>query len=160
MTQLHLNLPEGFTAHTANLETMPAPTWFGISRLRQDVFVVEQECPYPDQDDRDLEASSLHFWVALRVGRSERIVATLRLLSEDGGSSLRIGRVATAVPERGRGIMTTLLREAIRHCRGRCIDLEAQAHLQSWYEGFGFARTGDQFLEDGIPHVPMCLRAR
>ena len=37
--------------------------------------------------------------------------------------------------------------------------LDAQAPLAGWYAGFGFEVVGEEFLEDGIPHLPMVLRA-
>ncbi len=145
-----------FSAHRAAVKEMPAPTWHNISRLRQDVFIVEQECAYPDLDGRDVEEGAVHLWIENPDGS---VIATLRVLNEHGGTARRIGRVATHPDARGRGVMGRLLTAAIEACAGFEIEIEAQAHLQGWYERFGFVRSGDEFLEDGIPHVPMVRAA-
>jgi ElaA protein len=63
--------------------------------------------------------------------------------------------VATAPAHRHRGLAGRLVRAAIELCGGTPISLGAQAHLEDWYAGFGFQRSGPGYLEDGIPHVPM-----
>lgn len=140
----------------AHLDSLTATQWHHLARLRQDVFVVEQECAYSDLDGRDLEPGTLQLWLEDENGA---VVATLRILHEHGGATRRIGRVATRADARGRGLMGRLLTAAIEACAGFEIELEAQAHLQGWYERFGFVRSGDEFLEDGIPHVPMVRAA-
>jgi len=122
---------------------------YGLCRLRVDVFVVEQECPYPELDGRDLEPATVHLW--LESGKE--IAATIRVL--DDGDSRAIGRVATAAGFRGQGLAARLIEEGIRLCGDAPITLGAQAHLESWYERFGFRRSGPGYVEDGIPHVPM-----
>ncbi len=122
---------------------------YGRCRLRVDVFVVEQECPYPELDGRDLEPATVHLWLE----SGEEIAATIRVL--DDGASRAIGRVATAAGFRGQGLAARLMEEGIRLCGDAPITLGAQAHLESWYERFGFRRSGPGYVEDGIPHVPM-----
>ncbi len=122
---------------------------YGLCRLRVDVFVVEQECPYPELDGRDLEPATVHLWLE----SGEEIAATIRVL--DDGASRAIGRVATAAGFRGQGLAARLMEEGIRLCGDAPITLGAQAHLESWYERFGFRRSGPGYVEDGIPHVPM-----
>ena len=122
---------------------------YGLCRLRVDVFVVEQQCPYPELDGRDTEPGTVHLWVA----DGDRPVATIRVLEEPGGRA--IGRVATAASHRGQGLAGRLLTAGIELCRDATITLGAQAHLEGWYEGFGFRRSGPGYVEDGIPHVPM-----
>ncbi len=122
---------------------------YGLCRLRIDVFVVEQECPYPELDGRDLEPATEHLWFeAAGVP-----VATLRVL--DDGPERAIGRVATAAPARGQGLAARLIEEGIAICGDAPITIGAQAHLEGWYERFGFRRSGEGYVEDGIPHVPM-----
>jgi ElaA protein len=123
---------------------------YGLCRLRVDVFVVEQECPYPELDGRDLEPGTVHLW--FEAGGVP--VATIRVLEEAGGGRA-IGRVATAATHRGRGLAGRLVRRGIELCGEAPITLGAQAHLEDWYGGFGFRRSGDPYVEDGIPHVPM-----
>ncbi|WP_346619149.1 GNAT family N-acetyltransferase [Blastococcus montanus] len=122
---------------------------YGLCRLRVDVFVVEQECPYPELDGRDVEPATEHLWFEA----GGEVLATIRVL--DDGATRAIGRVATAAHARGRGLAARLIEEGIGRCGGAPITLGAQAHLEPWYERFGFRRSGPGYVEDGIPHVPM-----
>ena len=124
-------------------------TLYNILRLRVDVFVVEQECAYPELDGRDLEPGARHLWAE----SSGEIVATLRML--DDGAAVRIGRVATAAGARSSGLAGRLMQRALELAGDREVVLEAQSYLQGWYERFGFVRVGEEYVEDGIPHVPM-----
>jgi ElaA protein len=133
---------------------LDARTAYLLWQLRGCVFVVEQDCAYLDLDGRDLEPGTRHLWVE----DGDRPVAYLRMLEEPDGSR-RIGRVLTARSHRGRGLAERLVREAITGLDGRACRLDAQAHLEGWYARIGFARCGADFVEDGIPHVPMLLAA-
>jgi predicted GNAT family N-acyltransferase len=133
-------------AHFAELTPFEV---YGLCRLRVDVFVVEQECPYPELDGRDTEPGTVHLW--LESGGAP--AATIRVL--DDGATRAIGRVATAAAFRGRGLAARLMAAGIALCEGFPITLGAQAHLEGWYEQFGFRRSGPGYVEDGIPHVPM-----
>lgn len=124
---------------------------YAVARLRQDVFVVEQECPYPDLDGRDLEPGTRH--VLLEEGAD--LVGYARVL--DDGDRWRVGRVLLARSARGRGLADVVMREALVACVGRPVVLDAQAPLAGWYATFGFSVSGPEFLEDGIPHLPMWL---
>jgi ElaA protein len=123
---------------------------YRILRLRVDVFVVEQACPYPDLDGRDAEEGALLVWAE----EDGTVLATLRLLRDDE-HTLRIGRVATAAAARSRGLAGLLMQEALGHSDGAAVVLDAQSPLEGWYARFGFQRSGPEFIEDGIPHVPM-----
>ena len=131
------------------LRELDPVTLYEILRLRVDVFVVEQECAYPELDGRDLEPDALMMWVS----QGGSIAAHVRLLCD--GEDRRIGRVVTSADARSRGLAAELIRDAIRRSEGRTIRLDAQAHLEHWYARFGFSASGPQFIEDGIPHVPM-----
>ena len=122
---------------------------YGLCRLRVDVFVVEQECPYPELDGRDAEPTTVHLWFE----EDGAVLATIRIL--DDGGTRAIGRVATAASARSRGLAGRLVEEGIALCEGFPITLGAQAYLEGWYERFGFRRSGEGYVEDGIPHVPM-----
>jgi predicted GNAT family N-acyltransferase len=122
---------------------------YDLCRLRVDVFVVEQECPYPELDGRDVEPGTVHLWYE----EGGAVLSTIRVL--DDGATRAIGRVATAAGARGRGLAAGLLRRGMELSAGLPITLGAQAHLETWYEGFGFRRCGPGYVEDGIPHVPM-----
>jgi predicted GNAT family N-acyltransferase len=123
---------------------------YGLCRLRVDVFVVEQECPYPELDGRDTEATTQHLWFEDDDGA---ILATIRVL--DDGPTRAIGRVATAASARGQGLAARLMEEGIALCAGFPVTLGAQAYLENWYARFGFRVSGPGYVEDGIPHVPM-----
>ena len=122
---------------------------YALCRLRVDVFVVEQQCPYPELDGRDVEPATVHLWHEV----DGTVAATIRVL--DDGESRAIGRVATAAGFRGRGLAASLMAAGIELCGNVPITLGAQAHLEGWYEQFGFRRSGPGYVEDGIPHVPM-----
>ena len=122
---------------------------YALCRLRIDVFVVEQECPYPELDGRDTEPGTEHLWF-----EADGVpVATLRVL--DDGAARAIGRVATAAGWRGSGLAARLVEEALASYGDGPLHLGAQAPLEGWYERFGFRRSGPGYVEDGIPHVPM-----
>lgn len=139
--------------HSAPTRDLDVVTLHDILRLRQDVFVVEQQCCYADVDGRDLEPGTVQVWATDDHGS---VVATLRVLREPDGDA-RIGRVATAVPARGRGLAAGLMAAALAGSNPAPVVLDAQSHLEGWYARFGFVRTGAEFLDDGIPHVPMRL---
>ena len=122
---------------------------YGLCRLRVDVFVVEQQCPYPELDGRDVEPATVHLWFE----EDGKVLATIRVL--DDGATRAIGRVATAANARGRGLAARLMEEGIALCAGHPVTLGAQAYLEDWYAGFGFRRSGPDYVEDGIPHLPM-----
>ena len=128
---------------------LDARTAYDVWRLRQDVFVVEQACAYPDLDGRDVEPGTRH--VLLRDEQS--VLGYARVL--DDGDVWRIGRVVLAAAVRGRGLADALIGTALQVCPGRDVVLDAQSPLRDWYAGFGFAVSGPEFLEDGIPHLPM-----
>ena len=131
---------------------LPASALYGILRLRAEVFVVEQDCAYLDPDGRDLEPSTRHLWIE----DGGTVVAALRVLQEEDGAA-SIGRVVTAPSHRSRGLAAQLLRTALATTTARPVRINAQSHLARWYGGFGFEVSGEEFVEDGIPHVPMAL---
>jgi ElaA protein len=131
---------------------LDAATLYRILALRSAVFVVEQNCPYLDPDGRDLEPTARQVWAE----RDDEVLATLRVLTDDGRTA-RIGRVATARAARGEGLAARLMDHALRLTGELDVVLDAQTYLYEWYRRFGFERAGDDFVEDGIPHVPMRL---
>jgi len=122
-----------------------------LIRLRIDVFVVEQACPYPELDGRDVEPGTEHHWIA---DGGLTVACAARTLTEPSGV-VRIGRVVTAPAVRGRGLAAVLMRALVDRHGDAPMVLDAQSHLADWYVTFGFAPAGDEFVEDGIPHVPM-----
>ena len=143
--------------HTARFEQLDTATLYLLLRLRVDVFVVEQHCAYPELDGRDVEPDAVHVW--LTDGDDKAPVGYLRILTEPDGAA-RIGRVAVAPAARGAGIARRLMTAALTHIAERPCVLDAQANLVGFYCGLGFEVTGPEFLEDGIPHVPMSRAGR
>lgn len=135
--------------HVATFDQLTPAQLYGILQLRVQVFTVEQDCAYQDLDGKDQLPGTLQLWQE----QGGQVVSTLRIL--DAGDDRKVGRVATGSAFRGRGSAGQLIRRAIELCAGHAIDISAQAHLQEWYEGFGFVRHGEGYLEDGIPHVAM-----
>lgn len=126
---------------------------YAMCRLRQQVFVVEQECPYPDLDGRDTEVGTRH---VLMTTDDDELVGYARVLDESG-RMWRVGRVVLAPEARGKGLADHLMDTALQVCVDRDVVLDAQSPLAGWYASLGFEVDGDEFLEDGIPHVPMRL---
>ena len=127
---------------------------YEILKLRVDVFVVEQNCPYPELDDKDKSA----WHVYIREGG--KITAYLRVLYP--GVSFDTAAIGRVISTRRRcGLGTTLLQEGIRVARERmnadAIKIEAQTYARAFYELQGFRQTSGEFLEDGIPHIEMTL---
>lgn len=131
---------------------LPVATLYALLRLRIEVFVVEQACPYQELDGHDLDEHTRHFWLAPEGG--DDVVATLRLLEQPEGE-FRIGRVCAARQARGKGAARRLMEAALADVGDRPCVLDAQSHLTGLYEAVGFVRSGDEFTEDGIAHVPM-----
>jgi ElaA protein len=133
---------------------LDAPTLYELLKLRVEVFVVEQACPYPELDGRDLLAETRHFWLEKPDGE---VICTLRLMEEHAGGekAFRIGRLCTKRNFRGQGHTTRLLRAALAEVGDYPCRINAQAYLTEMYAQHGFVRDGDDFIEDGIPHVPM-----
>lgn len=137
-------------------EALDVHRLYALMRLRVDVFIVEQTCPYPDLDGRDAQAGVWH----LLGERCGQLQAYARLLPPGlGFDTPAIGRVIVSASARGSGLAHALMREAIVRCEalwpGQPITLGAQAHLQGFYAAHGFKVCSDGYLEDGIPHVDM-----
>ncbi|RRS00616.1 GNAT family N-acetyltransferase [Glycomyces terrestris] len=128
-------------------------TVYDLARLRQEVFVVEQECAYPDLDDADLDADTVHFWIDRQDGGAGA-AACLRVLRGDG--EWKIGRVCATLAERGTGLSAALMRAALDFLGPEAdVVLGAQTYAAGFYRKFGFAEYGVEYLEDGIPHIMM-----
>jgi ElaA protein len=134
---------------TASFRDLEIGVLYAILKLRSDVFVVEQECVYADPDGRDTEPGTRHLWIE----RNGEIRAYLRILDDNGIQ--RIGRVVTAKSARGEGLAGRLVERALTIIGNRPSVLDAQAYLVEFYAKFGYQQTGPEYLEDGIPHVPM-----
>jgi ElaA protein len=135
-----------------SFDDLDARAAYALWRLRQQVFVVEQESPYPDLDGRDLEPATRH----VLAHDGDELVGCLRVL--DDGTSARIGRVVVAPSARGRGLARELMDAAMTLVAGREAHLDAQTQLGAFYASYGFEVSGPEFVEDGVAHVPMVRR--
>ena len=127
-------------------------------QLRQIVFVLEQKCLYLDADGLDPQADHLLGWQA--DGDRRTLVAYARLVPAGVKyAEPSIGRVISHPDVRGKGAGHALMREAIRLVEvagwGGTIRIAAQMYLERFYEGYGFRRVSDPYLEDNIWHVDM-----
>ncbi len=128
---------------------------YELLALRVSIFVVEQHCPYQEVDG--LDTAAFHLWLRDEEGVMQ---AYLRLLPAGTAfPDAALGRVLART--RRQGLATRLLSAGIAAARERLgaerLVLEAQVYACPLYEKAGFRRVSDEFLEDGIPHVKMCL---
>ena len=123
---------------------------YTILRLRQEVFVVEQHCPYLDLDNHDQNSFHLLVW------ENDDLIAYTRILPPgEIYKEVSIGRVITAEKARRRGIGRLAMDESMRFTMekwGTPIRIMAQSYLLKFYESYGFVKEGEEFLEDGLPH--------
>jgi len=125
---------------------------YKILRLRAEVFVVEQNCPYQDLDNRDQNA--WHLWLE----EDGEVLACLRVFKYDEIHS-QIGRVITSLRLRGKGYGALIFGKGVELSEekfpGAPILIHSQAYAKGFYEKFGFKVSSEEFLEDGIPHCEM-----
>ena len=126
---------------------------YEILKLRAEVFVVEQDCPYQDLDDKDKWAYHLF----LEDDDGSTVIAVLRILPENiAYEDMAIGRVIVKKSHRGQGLSKVMMQKAISFIIDdlgkKRIKLSGQAYLREFYEDLGFERVSDIYLEDGIDH--------
>ena len=126
---------------------------YQIIQLRIAVFIVEQDCPYPDLDDMDQDAQ--HLWIE----DAGEIVCYLRVNpAESRFSEPSLGRIVTKKSHRKQGLAEMLINKAINlvcEKESRAIRISAQCYLEKYYEKFGFLKASEEYLEDDIPHIEM-----
>jgi ElaA protein len=127
---------------------------YKILQLRNEVFIVEQNCPYQDCDNKDVYA-----WHLMGM-KEDSLLAYSRLLAPGiSYSESSIGRVVSSPSTRKTGMGKKLMQESLEQIRNLFhtdnIRIGAQLYLQKFYESFGFKRDGDIYLEDNIPHIVM-----
>ena len=129
---------------------------YEIMALRQEVFVVEQNCPYLDADGKDQQS-----WHLMGRDAAGKLVVYTRLLPKGLAypEYPSIGRVVSSPAARGTGAGKILMERSVEMCLhlfgDMPIKIGAQSYLLRFYEGFGFVSTGEEYLEDGIPHTKM-----
>lgn len=127
---------------------------YSILELRSKVFIVEQNCLYNDPDGKDQVA-----WHLLGT-EEDQLMAYSRILPPGVVyADPAIGRVVTSPSKRKSGLGRELMTRSIKHCEDlfgkTSITLSAQAYLKKFYESLGFSAIGDEYLDDGIPHIKM-----
>jgi ElaA protein len=127
---------------------------YTVLMLRSDVFIVEQNCVYPDADGKDLFAHHL------LVMENNALVAYLRVFPPtDLDRYIVFGRVVTPQSVRTKGYGRKLMQELLNYCEknypGMPIKCSAQNYLREFYSSFGFIASGTIYDEDGIPHIAM-----
>jgi ElaA protein len=126
---------------------------FDVLALRTKVFVVEQNCPYQELDANDKNAYHVYY------KNKGIVVAVLRLYLAGDNQQVNIGRVAVASEFRklglGKKMMIASLKFITDKFKNQDIFLSAQIYLTEFYQSLGFEIHGEEFLEDGIPHINM-----
>lgn len=132
---------------------------YSILQLRSAIFVVEQNCVFPDMDGRDPACEHL-----CGTDDGGALVAYLRLVPPGVRTpEVSLGRVVVAQPRRRRGLGRAVMEEGLRHCArrhaGKPVKVSAQQHLEPFYQSLGFRAVSAPYLEDGIRHVDMLRSA-
>ena len=135
-------------------EDLSAIELYKIMQLRNEVFVVEQNCVYQDADNKDISSWQFMGW------DNEKLVAFTRLLPPGlAYEQASIGRVVTSPSARGSGIGKELMQRSIKEIKDLFgevpIKIGAQLYLQKFYTSLGFIQTSEIYLEDGIKHIEM-----
>ncbi|SNY94986.1 GNAT family N-acetyltransferase [Flagellimonas pacifica] len=139
---------------TKTFQELTTTELYQILQLRSEVFVVEQDCVYQDIDGKDEKA--LHV-----MGTKKGVIVAYTRMFRPGDyfKNPSIGRVVVAKEERkygyGKVIMQASIDEMSKRFPKNTIELSAQTYLLKFYNGLGFVAQGEEYLEDGIPHVRM-----
>ena len=137
-------------------DELTAAELYSIMQLRNEVFVVEQNCVYQDADDKDQLSMHLCGW------GGNKLVAYTRIIPQGiSYTQASIGRVVTSPAYRKTGAGRQLMKESISNCFSEfnCTEIKigAQVYLTAFYHSFGFIPCSGKYLEDGIPHIEMIL---
>ncbi|WP_368653992.1 GNAT family N-acetyltransferase [Ornithinibacillus sp. 4-3] len=133
---------------------------YQLLKIRVDVFVVEQQCAYPEIDG--LDKQSIHFYYE----ENETIIAYARILPKGikYEHAAAIGRVLVHESYRGRGLAKDLIKKVMDYMKlelkESVIQIEAQEHLEDFYTSHGFQKISEPYLEDGIPHIDMIFHRK
>jgi ElaA protein len=132
---------------------------YSILQLRNEVFIVEQNCPYLDLDNKDLKS-----WHLMGIDE-DKLMAYSRLLAPGiSYSESSIGRIVSSPSVRKTGMGKKLVEESINQIKNLfntdTIRIGAQLYLKSFYESFRFVQDGEIYLEDNIPHIIMLRKPK
>jgi ElaA protein len=146
---------EKITWKTKKFKDLTIDEFFEIIYLRTAIFVVEQNCPYQEIDEKDRK--SYHIYGTTEKGE---IIAVSRIVPKGiSYDEISIGRVALKKEYRGMGFADEMMIETIKFIEGnfgkQTIRISAQQYLHNYYNNHGFQQVGEMYLEDNIPHVEM-----
>lgn len=129
---------------------------YEVLQLRSEVFVVEQDCVYQDLDGKDQKAIHVLGYV------NDALIAYTRIfIPGDYFEQSSIGRVVVNPKHRGEAYGQKIMIASMDYCKSQgypSIKISAQCYLDQFYTDLGFIATGDEYLEDGIPHQAMILK--
>ena len=142
---------------TYKYQELGADRLYEILKLRSEVFVVEQNCAYQDLDNKDQKA--LH----LIAEENDKVIGYTRIFKRgDFYKNSSIGRVLVKKEHRGKDLGKKIMKKSIDQIKKdpleKQIELSAQKYLLKFYLDLGFKKTGEEYLEDNIPHVKMILK--
>ena len=142
--------------NTAKFHQLTPDQLYDILKLRVDIFVVEQKCPYPELDEKDRHVETRHMTAYDDSG----LIAYTRLLPPGlSYPDVSVGRFAVEPSSRNQGTGSLLMEKTLEGIDkiwpDKAIRISAQVHLREFYEKFGFKKVSDSYLEDGIPHIEM-----
>ena len=142
------------TTTIKRFEEFTALELYEILKLRNEIFVCEQDCVYQDCDNKDFKSYHMYYT------EDNKIVAYLRIV--DSGVSYdtpSIGRVVVDIDYRRKKLSSNLIKEAFSFAKNKLnyteFTISAQHHLLGFYGGLGFEPVSDVYLEDNIPHIKM-----
>ncbi len=143
--------------HLKKFNELTLDEFHEILQLRINVFVVEQDCPYPELDDKDKRA--LHLF-AYEEAAPEKIIAYTRIFKPgDYYEEAAFGRVVVHQDFRKQKLGYELVEETLaiieKKFQTKTVKIGAQTYLQRFYNSFGFKQVGASYIEDGIPHIYM-----
>lgn len=143
--------------HLKKFNELSASELYKIMKARVDVFVVEQNCPYPELDNHDQASSHLF------LEKNGNIIAYSRLIPENNiYEEASIGRVLVNKEYRGQGLAQTLMEKSIQILKeqwnAESIKIHGQEYLREFYGSLGFEEISEVYLEDNIPHVDMIFK--
>lgn len=132
---------------------------YDILRLRSEIFVLEQNCVYVDQDNNDQHSVHVAGYIKGKLVAYARIVPPNTIFK-----TVSIGRVVVNDKYRGKSygydIMEAAIKATVKKYRPEVISISAQKHLEKFYGNLGFKPQGKMYLEDNIPHIKMLLKLK
>lgn len=144
--------------HAGSFDDLSPADVYNFLKLRQDIFIIEQDCIYEDIDLLDFQSEHLMLYDRTTLAAYSRIVPAGKKFDLPS-----IGRIIVAVNYRNKGLGRKLVEKSIEYIRKgghQAILIEAQIYLQKFYESFGFVKISDPYNLDGIDHIKMSLNLR